>query len=548
MKTRIILLSLFAVVMGHMWAQGPNNTGTYYQSANGKKGSELKTALFNIIKNPGVVSYSGLGEKYKLTDKRADGYLRDWYSNITNYTWTGSNGNSSEGAGWNKEHTVPQSWFNENSPMKSDIVHVVPTDCWVNNMRSSYPLAEVATIKKYSANYYSILGTCKTEGYNGTVFEPNDEIKGDIARIYFYMATCYQDKVSNWTKGESQKVFGNSPYPGLRDWVLAMMMRWSKQDPIDEVETARNNAVQEVQGNRNPFVDYPGLEDYIWGSLKDKSFSYDNYTGGGGGGVVPTIAMPVFSPDAGTYYNSVMVELDCATEGADIYFTTDGADASEQSIAYMGPFEITQTSTIKAVAVKNGQRSEQAVATYTITDEPVVPQPGGSIEIALNNALFGTTFNGTLNNYDDDLVGTKDGVTVTYAKGIGSNRYCNDSQIRLYQKNVLKVSVGQGSITGIEFVTANTSKTLQASVGTVDGYNWSGNSQSIEFSVNDGSGNLQVSSIKVTIPTSDPSSIETVLPTTLSGQRVVYNLRGQRVAHPTRGIYIVDGRMVVIGE
>ena len=549
MKTRIILLTLFAVVMGHMWAQGPNNTGTYYQSANGKKGSELKTALFNIIKNPSVVSYSGLGEKYKLTDKRADGYLRDWYSNITNYTWTGSNGNSSEGAGWNKEHTVPQSWFNENSPMKSDIVHVVPTDCWVNNMRSSYPLAEVATIKKYSANYYSILGTCKTEGYNGTVFEPNDEIKGDIARIYFYMATCYQDKVSNWTKGESQKVFGNSPYPGLRDWVLAMMMRWSKQDPVDEVETARNNAVQEVQGNRNPFVDYPGLEDYIWGSLKDKSFSYDNYTGGGGGGVVPTIAMPVFSPDAGTYYNSVMVELDCATEGADIYFTTDGADASEQSIAYMGPFEITQTSTIKAVAVKNGQRSEQAVATYTITDEPVVPQPGGSIKIALNNVFFGLTSTGTIaKSNSDDLVGVKEGITVNYALGDGNQRYATDAHIRIYAGNTLTVSVAKGVITEIEFVTANTGKTLQASVGTVNGYKWSGNSQSIEFSVNDGSGNLQVSSIKVTIPTSDPSSIETVLPTTLSGQRVIYNLRGQRVTHPTRGIYIVDGRMVVIGE
>ena len=545
MKTRIILLTLFAVVMGHMWAQGPNNTGTYYQSANGKKGSELKTALFNIIKNPSVVSYSGLGEKYKLTDKRADGYLRDWYSNITNYTWTGSNGNSSEGAGWNKEHTVPQSWFNENSPMKSDIVHVVPTDCWVNNMRSSYPLAEVATIKKYSANYYSILGTCKTEGYNGTVFEPNDEIKGDIARIYFYMATCYQDKVSNWTKGESQKVFGNSPYPGLRDWVLAMMMRWSKQDPVDEVETARNNAVQEVQGNRNPFVDYPGLEDYIWGSLKDKSFSYDNYTGGGG--VVPTIAMPVFSPDAGTYYNSVMVELDCATEGADIYFTTDGADASEQSIAYMGPFEITQTSTIKAVAVKNGQRSEQAVATYTITDDPVVPQPGGSVEIALNNVFFGLTSTGTIaKSNSDDLVGVKEGITVNYALGDGNQRYATDAHIRIYAGNTLTVSVAQGGITEIEFVTANTGKSLQASVGTVNGYKWSGNSQSIEFSVNDGSGNLQVSSIKVTIPTSDPSSIETVLPTTLSGQRVIYNLRGQRVTHPTRGIYIVDGRKVVI--
>jgi hypothetical protein len=66
--------------------------------------------------------------------------------------------------------------------------------------------------------------------------------------------------------------------------------------------------------------------------------------------------------------------------------------------------------------------------------------------------------------------------------------------------------------------------------------------------VNDGSGNLQVSSIKVTIPSLGPSSIEKAQTTTLSGKRVIYNLRGQRVAHPTRGIYIVDGRMVVIGE
>lgn len=547
MKTRLLLLSLFAAVIGHVWAQGPNNSGTYYQNANGKKGSELKTALFNIIKNPSVVSYSGLGEKYKLTDKRADGYLRDWYSNITNYTWTGSNGNSSEGAGWNKEHTVPQSWFNENSPMKSDIVHVVPTDCWVNNMRSSYPLAEVATIKKYSANYYSILGTCKTEGYTGTVFEPNDEIKGDMARIYFYMATCYQDKISNWTKGESQKVFGNSSYPGLRDWVLAMFMRWSKQDPVDDVEIDRNNAVYEVQGNRNPFVDYPGLEDYVWGDMTDVAFSYDNYAGGGSGGETTKVAMPTFSPDAGTYYNSVTVSINCATEGATIYYTTNGADASEQSLVYTGSIEIAETSTIKAIAIKDGQHSAQAEATYTITDEPVVPQPGGSIEIALNNAFFGTSFNGAINkNYTTDLVGTKDGISVTYSLGDGGdNRYCNDSQIRLYQKNVLKVSAEQATIVGVEFTTSG-SKVLKANVGTMSGTNWTGNNQNIEFSVNDGSGNLQVSSIKVTIPASDPSAIETVRTNTLSGRRVIYNLSGQRVANPTHGIYIVDGKKVLI--
>ena len=135
---------------------------------------------------------------------------------------------------------------------------------------------------------------------------------------------------------------------------------------------------------------------------------------------------------------------------------------------------------------------------------------------------------------------------MNYALGDGNQRYATDAHIRIYAGNTLTVSVAQGVITEIEFVTANTGKTLQASVGTVNGYKWSGNNQNIEFSVNDGSGNLQVSSIKVTIPSLEPSSIEKAQTTTLSGKRVIYNLRGQRVAHPTRGIYIVDGRKVVI--
>ncbi len=548
MKTRLLLLSLFIAVICSVWAQGPNGSGTYYQSADGKKGSELKTAMYNIIKNPSVTSYKGLYDAYIKTDTRPDGYVRDWYSNATNYSHNVDNkGNySKEGDMYNREHSVPQSWFSEASPMVSDIVHVLPTDGYVNNRRSSYPLADVNSVTYSSKNDYSKLGSCKVDGYSGTVFEPNDEIKGDMARIYFYMATCYQDKISNWTKGESQKVFGNSSYPGLRDWVLAMFMRWSKQDPVDDVEIARNNAVYEVQGNRNPFVDYPGLEDYVWGDMTDVAFSYDNYAGGSSGGETTKVAMPTFSPDAGTYYNSVTVSINCATEGATIYYTTNGADASEQSLVYTGSIEIAETSTIKAIAIKDGQHSAQAEATYTITDEPVIPQPGGSIEIALNNAFFGTSFNGAINKYTADLVGTKDGISVTYSLGDGGgNRFCNDSQIRLYQKNVLKVSAEQATIVGVEFTTSG-SKVLKANVGTMSGTNWTGNNQSVEFSVNDGSGNLQVSSIKVTIPASDPSAIETVQANTLSGRRVIYNLRGQRVANPTRGIYIVDGKKVLL--
>ena len=187
-KLLCVMMALAASLT--VFAQGPNNTGTYYRNANNKKGAALKTALYNIIKlsKDDVTSYDGLKDAYKKTDMRADGRLRDWYSNITNYTWNDFGGNSAEGAGWNREHCVPQSWFGSGVP-KSDVVHVIPTDSWVNNMRGNYPLAEVGEVEKQSKNGYSKLGICKTAGYSGKVFEPNDEIKGDIARIYFYMVT-----------------------------------------------------------------------------------------------------------------------------------------------------------------------------------------------------------------------------------------------------------------------------------------------------------------------------------------------------------------------
>ncbi|MCR5471579.1 MAG: endonuclease, partial [Prevotella sp.] len=274
-KVTSTLMLLLALVVTSVWAQGPNNSGTYYQSADGKKGAALKTAFFNIIKNHTDIGYDGLIEAYHKTDTRADGKLRDWYSNATNYTWDDRNGNNREGAGWNREHSVPQSWFSKSNPMKSDIVHVLPTDCYVNNRRSSYPFGEVGNATYTSNNGYSKLGSCKTSGYSGTVFEPNDEIKGDIARIYFYMVTCYEDRFTGWTAGSATQVFSSNKYEGLKTWCMDMMMRWSKNDPVDAVETARNNAVQEVQGNRNPYVDYPGLEEYVWGSKKEEAFSYD---------------------------------------------------------------------------------------------------------------------------------------------------------------------------------------------------------------------------------------------------------------------------------
>ncbi|MBQ9202742.1 MAG: endonuclease [Prevotella sp.] len=545
MKTRkLLLLSAMALVTGAVWAQGPNETGTYYKNANGQSGENLRTALSKIIGGPSVTSYDGLISAYEKTDTRPDGYVRDWYSNTTHYRHgKDTGGYKQEGDSYNREHSVPQSWFNKKSPMKSDIVHVVPTDGYVNNRRSSYPFGEVSKATYTSNNSYCKLGSSKTAGYTSTVFEPNDEVKGDIARIYFYMATCYKEQCAGW----GGNIFTKD---GIIKWELDQMLAWSKLDPVDAVETARNNAVYGVQKNRNPFVDYPGLEEYIWGSKKDQRFSYDQYEGGTVVDV-PTVATPTFTPDAGTYYNKVEVTIACATEGATIYYTTDGADASNNSLVYHGPITLTKTSTIKAMAMKDGKQSYQTSAFYLITeeeqpgDEPDGEEPvDGTIQLTAD--FFETSFTGPINSsYEEDLTGTQNGVSVVYSLAEGSNRYANNSQIRLYPGNKLIFSVAQGLITGLEFTfdSGTPSQSIEVEGQELADGVWNGSAKSVTVTLGSGK-HARLTSVKVLV--SGATGIDFATTTTLDGQRVVYNLRGQRVAHPQRGMYIVDGKKIFI--
>ena len=273
------------------------NLGTYYSAAKGKKGSALKTALAGIIyKSSAAVSYSGLKTAYTYTDVRSDGYLYDMYSNTTSYT-PGSafaSSYSKEGDGYNREHTIPQSIFSEESPMVSDLFHVYPIDAKINGVRSNYCHGEVGTIKTASNNNYNYLGTPNStitadgcsEDY---VFEPNDEYKGDFARTYFYFVTCYQTKLSSFS---SYGMFDKTTYPSLTTWAKNMLLRWAENDPVSTKETTRNEAVYNypstASNNRNPFIDFPGLEQYIWGTYMDVAFDPDNYTnpydGSSGGG------------------------------------------------------------------------------------------------------------------------------------------------------------------------------------------------------------------------------------------------------------------------
>ena len=292
-------------------AQAPSG---YYSAAKGKTGYALKTALFGIVADHTARSYDNLWTDFRTTDMREDGKVWDMYSATTNFSFgTDQAGNySKEGDKYNREHSFPKSWFNDAKPMYTDLMHLVPSDGYVNGRRSNYPYGETKSPTYTSNQGWSKLGPCSVSGYSGTVFEPNDEYKGDFARIYFYMATAYEDKIASW----SSPMLSNNKNTAYASWALQMLLRWAQQDPVSQKEIDRNNAIYGIQHNRNPFVDFPGLEQYVWGDKNTTPFNPDDFEAGGGSEQPVTPNDPVFSPAGGYVAEGTEVTITCTTEGA----------------------------------------------------------------------------------------------------------------------------------------------------------------------------------------------------------------------------------------
>lgn len=260
MKIRLLLIPLLFLL--RLSAQIPSG---YYNSAQGLTGTALKTALHNIIDNHTTVSYSSLWNYFEDTDKKSNGKVWDMYSDnpvgTPPYVFTFSSDQcgsyNSEADCYNREHTWPQSWFNSATAPSSDLFHVYPTDGYVNNIRSNYPYGEV-NIASWTSQNGSKLGSSASAGYSSTVFEPIDEYKGDLARTYFYMSTRYQGEDGSWsTSGATNKSV-------ILQWQVDLLLSWHHQDPVSAKETSRNNAVYQIQNNRNPYIDNPQWVDSIW--------------------------------------------------------------------------------------------------------------------------------------------------------------------------------------------------------------------------------------------------------------------------------------------
>lgn len=270
---RILSFFLLSFTIIIVSAQAPAG---YYDNAAGLTGAQLKTALKTIITTGHVPkSYGNLLTGYITTDSdnfyEHDGSVLDIYSEnpagndpyVYQHISADQCGNySGEGSCYNREHVIPQSLFSSAMPMYSDIHFIRPTDGKVNGMRSNFPFGKVGTATFNSLNG-SKLGSSASLNYSGTVFEPIDAFKGDIARMIFYFVTRYETQLSGFNSGN---MLGSTPYPGLQQWELAQLLEWNAQDPVSDVEISRNNASFTYQGNRNPYIDNPAYVNMVWGT------------------------------------------------------------------------------------------------------------------------------------------------------------------------------------------------------------------------------------------------------------------------------------------
>lgn len=272
--TKISLLGAVFLITSVAFGQAPAG---YYNTAT-STGYTLKTQLYNIIKGHTDRGYSGLWTTYSTSDRdnqyENDNTIMDIYSeNPTGtdpYTFiygTEQCGTyANEGDCYNREHIIPQSVFAEAAPMVSDAHFIPPTDGKVNGIRSNYPHGKVSASSYVSRNG-SKLGTSAVSGYTGTVFEPIDAFKGDIARMYFYFATRYENTVA----GYSYAMFNRTSNQVFTPAFLTILLQWHANDPVSAREIARNNAIYARQGNRNPFIDNPNYVNLIWGGGSSSS-------------------------------------------------------------------------------------------------------------------------------------------------------------------------------------------------------------------------------------------------------------------------------------
>jgi hypothetical protein len=264
----------------------------YYDAIQGTQDSVLKSTLSLIVRggtryeygtnqyhstnNPpewvaGDLKAYGTWQALPFTDRKAGGVVWDMYSNCVRY-YPNKLGDS--GCSLNIEHCLPKSWWGGTvNEAYKDLYNLNPSDQRANSQKSNYPPGHVKNADKFDNGSFRI-AKANTSGYGYICWEPAPEYRGDFARTYFYMATAYEYLA--WTA--YPQFISDATYLMFSDSIQKVLLDWHRADPVSEKELCRADQISSIQGNRNPYIDYPELVEYIWGDQKGQAVDLNTLT------------------------------------------------------------------------------------------------------------------------------------------------------------------------------------------------------------------------------------------------------------------------------
>ena len=246
----------------------------YASSLNGLKKEQLKAALHKLMDKKKVLPYGGGGKGtwwgFWYSDR--DPQTNECYNRYSDKKFFFDSTNTGKSiAGMNIEHSFPKSWWGgKKNDAWCDLYNLYPSDSQANSSKSNYVMGVVVNVKEEAGAGYDKVGTGYADGQLVNMWEPGNRFKGEFSRSYMYMATTYQN-LSFTSEGAKQLQTG--AYPTLKKWSSDLFRQWSKNDRVDEMEIKRNEAVYKIQNNRNLFIDYPNLAEYVWGDSMDVEFN-----------------------------------------------------------------------------------------------------------------------------------------------------------------------------------------------------------------------------------------------------------------------------------
>ncbi len=435
---------------------------------------------------------------------------------------------------WNREHVWPQSEFPNT---KTDAHNYFACEGQINNIRSSYPFGEVA---HNSANKQSVHGHETDCYFNGSTFEPCDDAKGEVARTIFYGVALYGSNYSF-----------DSMLP------LETALKWNLQHPVTNRDIYRNNAIQTIQKNRNPFVDHPEYACKIWGDTNSTTRSICNSTTPVTPKTLESIDVRLsdesstslgISVDVNSYQQLKVYAVYDDDSRTDItssatYTTTVNSTNYSSYISLTGG-KLTglQQTNYAAFSVSYNEKSTTRTVYVTAEGTGNGTPVGGGGDLVGDEETIDLTEQGF---NDQQVVSSAEGTvaTATFAKGSGSNDpkyYNNGTAVRVYGGNTITISGGTRNIIKIEFTfgSSDGSNAITANTGSFTSPTWTGKSNSVTFTIGGTSGNRRIQAIKITYEASaTPKTLESIA---VSNEKTEYTV-GDAFVKPTVTATYSDG-------